>query len=123
MFLCWGKFAFSDCTIFLSLPQLWGNDQVATIRAQRAFTLALGIEHIFKNGTVQEKKETLSELGSNLTLKEKKLSVCNTGVYKIIIDGLLTAKAKNSGFEPENIQDTSSLNDVFSYQYKPLLRG
>ena len=98
-----------------------GNDQVATIRAQRAFTLALGIEHIFKNGTVQEKKETLSELGSNLTLKEKKLSVCNTGVYKIIIDGLLTAKAKNSGFEPENIQDTSSLNDVFSYQYKPLL--
>ena len=68
------------------------------------FTKLMGIEHIFKNGTVQEKKETLSELGSNLTLKEKKLSVCNTGVYKIIIDSILTAKAKNSGFEPENIE-------------------
>src|SRR3989344_1225469 len=91
-----------------------GKDQIATTKAHRAFTLALGIEEIFKNGSVQEKKETLSEIGSNLTLKEKKLSVHNTGMYKTIIDGLLTAKTKNTRFEPESIQDTSSRNSVFA---------
>ncbi len=87
--------------------------KIISTQARRVFTLALGIENIFKNGTVQEKKDALSEIGSNLTLKDKKLSVYNTGMYKTIIDGLLTAKTKNTRFEPENIQDTSSQNSVF----------
>jgi DNA invertase Pin-like site-specific DNA recombinase len=101
-----------------------GNTDKATInKAHRAFTLALGIEEVFKNGTVQEKKDTLSEIGSNLTLKDKKLNVYNTGVYKKIIDGLLTAKKENSRFEPENIKDTSSRNSVFADVCPTLLRG
>lgn len=96
-----------------ALSKNGNKDQVDIDKAHRAFTLALGIENIFKKGTVQEKKDTLSELGSNLTLKEKKLNVYNTGMYKTIIDGLLTAKTKNTRFEPESIQDTSSQNSVF----------
>jgi hypothetical protein len=46
-----------------------------------AFDLAVGISEIFKNGTVEEKKSALSEIGSNLTLKEKKLNVINTQNY------------------------------------------
>jgi hypothetical protein len=82
-------------------------------KAERAFNLAIGVSKIFENGTVKEKKEALSEIGSNLKLKEKKLNVYNTNLYSVIIKGLLSAKEKNSAFEPENIVDTSGRNEVF----------
>lgn len=106
-----------------ALSKNGNKDKVAVTKAHRAFTLALGIEEVFKTGTVQEKKDTLSEIGSNLTLKDKKLNVYNTGMYKEIIDGLLTARTKNSRFEPEKIQDTSSRNSVFADVCPTLLRG
>lgn len=98
------------------------SDKTNPNRAQRAFTLALGIEETFKNGTSEEKKELLSEIGSNLTLKEKKLNVINTGIYATIINGLLTIKTENPRFEPENIQDTSSQNEDFLLSRPTLLR-
>lgn len=101
-----------------ALQQALGNtankDQSATAKSHRAFTLALGIETIFKSGTVQEKKDTLSEIGSNLTLKEKKLNIHNTGVYEKIINGLLTARTENPRFEPENCQAIKDKTGVFA---------
>ena len=82
-------------------------------KAKRAFTLALGIEDVFKKGTVQEKKEVLSELGSNLTIKDKKVSIINAEIYEKIINGLLAAKKENPRFEPEFCQDTSGQNSDF----------
>ncbi len=98
------------------------KDQTSSVKARRAFTLALGIEEVFKNGTPQEKKEVLSEIGSNLTLKDKKLNVYNTGIYERIINGLLRAKAENPRFEPEYILDTSSQNKDFMLARPTLLR-
>ena len=86
--------------------------KVVDTRAHKAFLV--GIETIFKKGTVQEKKDTLSELGSNETLKDKKLNVYNTGVYEKIINGLLTAKAENARFEPEKCQATKDKTGVFA---------
>ena len=92
-------------------------------RVYRAFNLAQGIDEVFANGSIQEKKEVLSEIGSNLTLKDKKLSVSNAKMYEAIINGLLTAKTKNTRFEPESIVDTSSRNEVFVDVCPTLLRG
>jgi len=92
-------------------------------KARRAFNLAEGVDEIFKNGSPEEKKEAIYEIGSNLTLKDKKMSVYNTKMYETIINGLLTAKTKNTQFEPENIQDTSSRNEVFEDVCPALLRG
>ena len=89
-------------------------DQTTIKKASRAFELSLGIDEIFKNGTVQEKKELLSEIGSNLTIQGKKLNVYNTGVYQKIIDGLLAAKAENPWFEPENCQANKDKTEAFA---------
>ncbi len=91
-------------------------------KAQRAFNLAVGVGKIFENGTTEAKKETLSEIGSNLTLKEKKLSVSNTNLYSLIIKTLLQAKTKNPRFEPDKIEDLSSRNEVFADICPTLLR-
>jgi site-specific DNA recombinase len=91
-------------------------------KGHRAFDLAVGVSEVFKNGSKKDKKDTLLEIGSNLTLKEKKLSIYNTNLYSIIINGLTKAKTKNTQFEPENIVDTSSQNEVFEDVRSTLLR-
>jgi site-specific DNA recombinase len=90
--------------------------------AKRAFELSLGIDEIFKNGSPQEKKELMLEIGSNLTIKAKKLDVYNTGVYAKIINGLLTAKAENPSFEPEKSSANKDKTEVFSSVCPTLLR-
>ncbi len=97
-------------------------DQTKIRKARRAFDLSLGIEEIFKNGTPDEKKEMLLEIGSNLTIKAKELTVYNTGVYKKIIDGLLTAKAINPAFEPRFCEADAERNPVFASVCTTLLR-
>ncbi|MCF7831741.1 MAG: recombinase family protein [Candidatus Pacebacteria bacterium] len=102
--------------------QLLGHvDQKQLEKAHRAFDLATGIDHVFTHGTPEEKKDMLFEIGSNLTLKDKKASVYNAEPYKAIIQGLLFAKQKNPQFEPENIVDISRRNEVFSDVYTALL--
>lgn len=81
---------------------------------QRAFDLATGLDEIFRNGSALEKKEALSEIGSNLSLKEKKLNVFNNNVYGRIINGLLEAKKKNERFEPENCEVNKDKTEVFA---------
>jgi len=95
------------------LASLGHVDPARLERAHKAFNLAQGIDEVFTNGSIEEKKSVLSEIGSNLTLKDKKLSVSNAKMYEAIINGLLTAKTKNTRFEPESIVDTSSRNEVF----------
>jgi len=91
--------------------------------AYRAFDLAKGLDSVFKRGSSAEKKTVLLEIGSNLTLKGKKLSISNTKVYATIISGLLTAKTKNPRFEPRNHKDTSSRNEDFVAVRPTLLPG
>lgn len=74
------------------------NDKMDQIK--KDFDLAVGIGEIFKNGTYEEKIETLSNLGSNLTLKGKNLDILSKEVIVKIINGLAAMKAQNKGFEP-----------------------
>ncbi len=109
-------------TIRKELQSMNNIDPQRLKESHRAFDLAVGISEIFKNGTVEEKKSALWEIGSNLTLKEKKLNVSNTKLYSIIINGLIDAKTKKPQFEPEKIEDLSSRNEVFEYVRPTLLR-
>ncbi len=91
--------------------------------AYKAFDHATGLEEIFKNGTPDEKKTILLEIGSNLRIKDKTVSIINNKLYSTLVNGLLTAKTKNTQFEPENVVDTSSRNEVFEDVRPTLLRG
>jgi hypothetical protein len=82
----------------------------------------LGIEEIFKNGTPEEKKETLLEIQSNLTITDKKLNVYNTGVNKKIIYTLNSARAENPSFEPEKYEADKGQTEVFASVCPTLLR-
>jgi site-specific DNA recombinase len=99
------------------------DQKVLIQQAKRAFDLSLGIDDIFKSGTPQEKKELLRELQSNLTIKDKKLNVYNTGVYKKIIDWLVLAKSQNPSFEPRFYQANKGKTEVFSSVCPTLLPG
>lgn len=92
-------------------------------RAYRAFEIAVGVAKVFENGSPEEKQEILSETGSNLTLKEKKLNVSNAKLYAAIVRGLLTAKAENERFEPENCLVDKDETDTFVSVRPTLLRG
>lgn len=92
-------------------------------KAYKAFDLAVGVEEIFKNGTVQEKKEAFLEIGSNLTLKDRKLNIVNTDLYSIIMNGLLLAKRENPRFEPRNTLADKDKTEVFASVCPTLLRG
>ena len=89
-------------------------DYLRFLRALKEFNIDGGVAEIFKNGSVEYKKMTLSEIGSNLTIKEKKLNVINTNLYSMIINGLVRAKERNPAFEPSFCEDTSGQNKVFA---------
>ena len=102
----------------------FGNvDQSRLKNAYKAFEMAPGLDEIFKNGSIDEKKDALSEIGSNLILKDKKLSITNKKIYEAIMSGLLTAKMKNKKFEPENSEANKDKTEVFASVCPTLLRG
>ncbi|MCI0542664.1 hypothetical protein L0Y69_02870 [bacterium] len=98
------------------------TEEVKSKEVKRAFELSLGIEEIFKNGSVSEKKGLLSEIQSNLTIKDKKVSVCNVKIISIIIKGLLAARSHNPSFEPEFYQADKRLTETFTSVSPTLLR-
>ncbi|MFA5232738.1 MAG: recombinase family protein [Candidatus Paceibacterota bacterium] len=78
-------------------------DNSALERAKTAFDMAVSIAEVFKQeNNFDEKIEALSALRSNLTLKDKKLSLSTEKLYSILIDGIITARKENPSFEPEN---------------------
>ena len=99
------------------------TDKIKILKAKRAFDLSLGIEEIFKNGSVSEKKETLSEIGSNLTIRDKKLNVINGKLVETITRFLLTSRKENPSFEPEFYQSNKGETEAFAPVFSTLLRG
>lgn len=82
-------------------------------KAEGTFSLAHEIIDTFENGSLEEKRDTLGELGSNLLLAEKKLTVFNATPFEILLNGLMAAKEINPAFEPKSIEDLSDENEVF----------
>ncbi len=100
-----------------------GADSKGVEKAKEAFNLIIGLAETFRNGTFDDKQEALSALGSNLILNDKKLTITNMELFSVIEKGLLDSKAINPMFEPRNIVDTSSRNEVFASVFYRQLRG
>jgi DNA invertase Pin-like site-specific DNA recombinase len=94
-----------------------------TKRLERKLDILEELKDILENGTCDEKIEAMLTIGSNLTIKEKTVSVTKDILYESIQKGLMEAKAKNPRFEPKSIQDTSGQNEVFVDVRPTLLRG
>ena len=82
---------------------------------EKAFNFAVHAKYWFKNGTSQEKGQILNALGSNLTLKDKKLQIrlreTLTAIGEIV-EGVPEAR---EGFEPrKNGQNEAELKELFS---------
>jgi site-specific DNA recombinase len=91
-------------------------------RAKEVFNLVVGMAETFRSGTYDDKQEMLSALGSNLTLKDKKLSISNKEVFSALTKGLLEARAINEAFEPRNSEADKDKTDVFTSVCPSLLR-
>ena len=106
-----------------TLTGIGGGDQASLEEAKKAFDLAIGIATVFRTGTFDEKQEALSALGSNLTLKDKKLNVTNKELFSIMTKGLLEAKAFNRMFEPTICKADNDETEVFASVRSTLLPG
>lgn len=95
------------------------SDWLPEVREQ--FNLAVEVVEIFRNGSLEAKKEALSILGSNLTLDAGNVTVINAKTVEALMEGLLAVRSANPEFEPKNIVDTSSSNPVFASQFCRLL--
>jgi DNA invertase Pin-like site-specific DNA recombinase len=105
-----------EAKIAASKKALDETDDRATIwmrKAEKTFNLAHEIIDIFEKGSLEEKKDALGELGSNLRLTEKKLTVSNDTTFEILLQGLAEAKEINPQFKPKTIKDLSDENEVF----------
>ena len=97
-------------------------DTASLERAKKAFNFVVGLAEVFRNGDFAEKQEALIELGSNLTLSDKKLNVINKELFSVISKGLLKAKAENPAFEPKNYEANKSQTEAFASVRPVLLR-
>ncbi len=105
-----------DAKVLASKKTLDETDDRATQwrqNSERTFSLAHEIIDIFENGSLEQKKDALGELGSNLLLAERKLTVFNATPFEILLNGLMDAKEINPAFEPKSIEDLSEQNEVF----------
>lgn len=78
------------------------------------FNLMSEIMDIFKNGSPEDKKSSLLELGSNLVITDQNISIYNKKTIQILINGLRKAKDKNGGFEPKYTLANKDKTEVFS---------
>ena len=92
-------------------------------RAEKAFSMSVGIAKVFKSDKFDEKTEALAELGSNLTLQGKKANVANKKLISMITNGLLSAKVINPAFEPAKCKPTKGKTEPFDSVRPTLLRG
>ncbi|HDJ30411.1 MAG TPA: hypothetical protein ENF31_00370 [bacterium] len=91
--------------------------------AEKTFAFVEKAKERFKNGTLEEKREILAALGSNLILKDKKLSI---SIQKplLLLEGVAKeVKAIHRRLEPlESVENKGKIDDIYS-QSPILLRG
>lgn len=110
------------CRIKEVLADMGGVEMAGYEEAKKAFNAIVGVSKVFESGTYEEKKEALSALGSNLTVKDKKLSITNKELLVVISKGLLEARAKNPTFEPRKFGSGEDDPEAFASVRPTLLR-
>lgn len=104
------------------LADMGGVEMAGYEETKKTFNIIVGITETFRTGTFEEKKEALSTLGSNLTLKSKKLTITNKELLVIVAKGLLEARLINPAFEPAKCEADKDETEVFASVRPALLR-
>jgi DNA invertase Pin-like site-specific DNA recombinase len=86
---------------------------------ENTFIFANRAKYWFKNGSLEDKKQILETIGSNLILKDKKLFIEAKKPFLILKKGLARAEQEKLMFEPAksglNAEQTSDLQAQYSY--------
>jgi site-specific DNA recombinase len=80
--------------------------------SEKAFQFACEARNRFANGDSQAKRQILSTVGSNLTLRGKKLIFEAPKPFSIIEESISRADADSDRFEPEIVQVEQGQNDL-----------
>lgn len=88
----------------------------------KPFSFVSGLSDVFEGDDYNAKRGALNEMVSNLTIKNKKPSICLTKELSIIARGLSLAKAKNARFEPRKCLANKDETEVFASVRPTLLR-
>lgn len=91
--------------------------------AEKIFDFAETAKGRFENGTLEEKRAILSDLGSNLLLKDKKLSITIEKPLSLIEEAAKEVKTIHARFEPqETLKNKRTLAAIYSRSPKLLRR-
>ncbi|MFA5936735.1 MAG: recombinase family protein [Candidatus Paceibacterota bacterium] len=88
--------------------------------------LLVSAKDVLKQGTMQARRNLLSELSSNLVWNEEKLSIYNSKEINKLVEGIKGIKSKFPKFEPKNYQAPQGSNEKtseFSPVFSMMLRG
>ena len=88
--------------------------------------LTQSMRDVLTYGTVQQKRNILSKLGSNLVWNDVELNIYNDPAVQKLIDGIKRAKLINPEFEPKNCVVYTASNEkteAFSSVFSTMLRG
>ncbi len=91
--------------------------------AEKYFSFAEQARDTFEKGDLATRKGILASLGSNLTLKDRKLSVCLPKPLELMRTASLTLKDSPERLEPVKKPLRSTRKGNFSSPYTRLLRG
>ena len=94
-------------------------------RLNEIVNLSDNLKEILEKGSVQEKKETLSVLGSNLVWDDKNLFISNDSGVNELVKGFKGIRSRNPEFEPKNCVVNKGLNrktEAFSPVFSRMLR-
>lgn len=81
--------------------------------------------NVLENGSLQQKRNILSKLGSNLVWNDVELSIHNDSAIEKVVEGIKRARAISSEFEPRNCVVYTASNEkteAFSSVFSTLLR-
>jgi len=95
------------------LKNVSGGDEAFDLTAS-TFSFANQAAGHFQNGTLDEKREVVQKIGSNLLLKDKKLLIQAKKVYNIIEDGVKAVVEEITPLEPLD-------NGLFQLKFEPSL--
>ncbi|MGO9613258.1 MAG: recombinase family protein [Dissulfurispiraceae bacterium] len=100
------------------------NESAASLQAAMdMFRFAYHARVWFRDGTVAQKKSIASLLGSNLILRDKKLSIDLTYPLSEIAHMIQIAPEMSQEFEPPKNHDTERIIGTFKAKIPALLRG
>jgi hypothetical protein len=91
--------------------------------SERTFNFCVYARHHFEYGTIQQKREIFSGIGSNLTLKDGKLKIDALEPYLLIEKSVGALKEKFARLEPEKSGFTKRREAAFAASIPKVLPG